>query len=288
MPDVARQTRSIYLSWDGIGPWTCAAPVRGVKAPSNDGRVTGFDDKPLDSHTLADAIVWVDQQNTRSTAALRWLPTSEDDKYRHVAWIVSGANPFADGHEESPATEIHAVCLAQPILSLGAAEQTRWVHRVLDGVAVSGTSWDYGYIEMGDWSEILEGGAYTATMGSLLRWRQMLEYNVWQAHGMLPSGFTIWRDKYPVKGVYWGNYFGPRVLERIGGAGRLKAYIDERCKEDPRNGWYRDMPGDALFLALSDRISDAQYLPGGSQSSMRAMTNAVWLWSVLREANVMI
>ena len=43
----------------------------------------------------------------------------------------------------------------------------------------------------------------------------------------------------------------------------------------------------ALFLALSDDIGHVAYVDGFSQPN-RAVTNAVWLWSVLREANVMI
>ena len=289
MPDVERQTKSMYMSWDGRSPFTSEPPLRAVKMhPSPDQMTNGFDDTRLSPDAIDAAIEWVEKQDTRATAVLRWLPTSEEDGYRHAAWLVTGAAPFADGYEEAPHTELSAVCLAEPIVARHAREQTQWVQGVLEAVAASPTAWEYGYVEIGDWSEILEGGAYQATMGNLLRWRQMLEYNVWQAHGMLPSGFNIWREKYPVKGVYWGNYFGPRVLERIGGTERIKAHIDERCKEDPRNGWYRDMPGGALFLALSDRISDALYLPGGGQSAMRAMTNAVWLWSVLREANVML
>jgi hypothetical protein len=159
---------------------------------------------------------------------------------------------------------------------------------MLDAIERSGSVWRYGYMEIGDWHDIHGGSVYTTHLGNPVRWRQLLEYSVWQHYGSIPRNYKIWQDKYPVKGVYWGNYFGPQILERIGGGARIKAYIDQRCSENPRNGWYRDMPGGALFLALSDSISDAQYTFGTSLIYHRAMENAVWLWSVLREANVMI
>jgi hypothetical protein len=287
MPDVDRQTKSIYMSWAGRTPVIGRSPIKGItKIASNYFDLAGVDDSPLNPDQLGEAIRWIEQQDTVAAGALRWLPQSKDDLYRHAAWLVASISPFGGDIEEALCTELRAVCLAEAITQRSGHQQHEWVNQIVDSIAEDTSSWDYGLIEIGDWSEIGEGGAYRTT-GNLMRWRQMLEYNVWQAHGMLPSKFKVWREKYPVKGVYWGNYFGPSILDRIGGAGRLKAHIDEQCKEDPRNGWYRDMPGGALFLALSDRISDAQYELGGDPP-MRAMANAVWLWSVLREANVMI
>lgn len=288
MPDVERQSKSMYVSWAGRPPVRGTAPIRGVESStSGTFALAHVDEAKLDPNAVDTLLEWLDAQDTLSIGVGRWLPVSNDDGYRHAAWLVTSAAPTGADIEEHQLTEVYAVCLAEPITGKRTQDQAEWMEKILDGVAASSSAWRYGYIEIGDWSQIVEGNAYRTT-GNLMRWRQMLEYNVWQAHGMLPSGFKVWQEKYPVKGVYWGNYFGPRVLERIGGADRLKAHIDERCKEDPRNGWYRDMPGGAMFLALSDRISDAQYPPGGGQSAMRAMTNGVWLWSVLREANVML
>jgi len=287
MPDVDRQTKSIYLSWAGRTPVIGVSPIQGIKRiPSRFFDLAGVDDSPIDPDQLGEAIQWIDQQDTVAAGALRWLPRCKDDLYRHTAWLVASASPTGGEVEESLCTELRAVCLAEAITHRSCREQNDWVNQIIDSIARDTSPWEYGLFEIGDWSEIGEGGAYSTT-GNLMRWRQLLEYNVWQAYGMLPSGFKVWREKYPVKGVYWGNYFGPSILKRIGGAERLKSHIDERCREDPRNGWYRDMPGGALFLALSDRISDAQYELGGDPPE-RAMVNAVWLWSVLREANVMI
>lgn len=289
MPRVDKQRNTMKVVWCGTGQLAGTPPL-GWEVDSDDG-FHSLGPARLDPENLASLRAWVDEQRSITVAAARYLRADPaDEGTAHLAWQVSGNAP-RDAHNSSPYTEVSAVCAADPFVDLLHAlpppHQREQIGRLLDAIATEPTPWDYGYMELADWSEIREGRAYGIMMGNTVRWRQLIEYNVWQRYGMLPSEYKTWHDKYPVKGVYWGSYFGPQLLERLGGADRLKSHVDEECRLDKRCGWYRDMPGGALFLALSDDIGQVAYVDGFSQPN-RAVNNAVWLWSVLREANVMI
>lgn len=286
MPEVKGQGRSIRFQWVGQVPAHAILPIPKLKLRVLRDDIATIDDSPIKSADFGPLALWLQDKQTFMTQVMRSIVNQdEDDAFEHAAWLVSGDAPMES--DDPSHTELYLVCVSDPIMERTPDAQVMWIQELLNSVEDSKQVWDYGYIESAGWSESSEGDAYSNTMGHMLKWRQQLEYSVWQAYGMLPSQYKFWRERYPVKGVFWGNYLGPSILKRIGGAERLKAYIDERCKEDPRNGWYRDMPGGAIFLALSDRVSDAQYELGGDPPE-RAMVNAVWLWSVLREANVMI
>jgi len=292
MPPVEKQRKTTQVVWAGVGQMVGSPPLT---APvESDLAGDGFHSLGpvrVDPESVGPLAKWVDEQRSITVAAARYLRRDVDDGgTTHVAWQVSSHAP-RNMPNDSPYTEVSAVCLADPFIDLlhaiPPARQRPQIEGLLDAIATEPTPWDYGYMELADWSEIREGRAYGIMMGNTVRWRQLIEYNVWQCYGMQPSEYKTWHDKYPVKGVYWGNYFGPQLLERLGGADRLKSHVDEECRLDKRCGWYRGMPGGALFLALSDDIGHVAYVDGFSQPN-RAVTNAVWLWSVLREANVMI
>lgn len=286
MPDVPRQNRKVSLSFSGYN-------IKGeIPETLADQFEYGFDRKLWHvelnlAHAMEPAVLdWLSEQDFAGAGCIRHLRRSTDDPYQHAAWHVEvdTPSPFCD---DSPLTEMNAICAAAPIIARDPTQQSEWVKAILESACVGESPWDYGYIEIGDWMDLCEGRAYTPHMGDLVRWRRQLEYCVWECYGMLPANYKKWQQKYPVKGVYWGNYFGPAVLDRIGGSDRLKALIDERRAEDKRNGWYMDAPGGAFFVALSDRLSDAAYDFNASLHN-RAINNGVYLWEILREANVMI
>lgn len=136
----------------------------------------------------------------------------------------------------------------------------------------------YGLADVGDVSETGSGLYYSTPFLQNVRFHRHLNHHAWIRAGE--------RRRQLVRGAYWGNFLGPEVVTRLGGAPRLVE--DFCCNGAARRGqpgFHEVYPDGSVFLSLSDNVSDMMSRP--IPIAPVALSNAVWLHQRFYEAGVL-
>ncbi len=111
------------------------------------------------------------------------------------------------------------------------------------------------------------------------RLSRMTEKRLWESMGKA--------RREHVRGVFWGNYFNPTLLERLGGKDRFRAEYLAHAKEQVGE-WENlvtDTPSGGLFVCISDTPMDESRRSGIPHCGVE---NAVWLHKRLRAIGALI
>lgn len=162
------------------------------------------------------------------------------------------------------------------------AHRRSFVGGILSALARFETPWSYGFVEFADASEIMSGYAYNSMLAYELRWHRMVEYHAWNDRAA--------RERYPVRGVFWGNVLGKAILDRLGGLDEFGRRFDAASLMRPVwRGWRQTVGDHALFVSMSEDPADARYeLDGRRQPPGGPTEMGAWLRSELRDMNLLI
>lgn len=103
---------------------------------------------------------------------------------------------------------------------------------------------------------------------------------------------VLWQDlrqdrRDYVRGVFWGNYLGPRLMERLGGRDPFRERYLAHAKQHLRlwENLATNMPGGGLFVKISDDPMDESSVYNVAHLGMET---AVWLHRELRRVGALL
>jgi len=138
----------------------------------------------------------------------------------------------------------------------------------------------YGLVDVADHRET-GGGSYYAQDNIEMRssrLSRLVEKSLWRSLGRERRKF--------VRGVFWGNFFGDELLERLGSKERFRDRYVAHARTQIRE-WQSlttEMPG-GLYVRISGAPQDEAY---GCGIPRVGAENAVWLHNELRAINALI
>lgn len=128
----------------------------------------------------------------------------------------------------------------------------------------------YGFIDVGLIHDAHAGAAYSSIPNVGVSIQQKVQMNEWVYNGALG------RDK--ARSIYWGNYFGPKILNRLGGAEAFKRRFAKATQllDGGSSGMLHEY-GDSVYVALSRDPQNAIPSCGGMLSNPLLDDNLLWL-----------
>jgi len=134
----------------------------------------------------------------------------------------------------------------------------------------------YGFVELAVGPETYAGLAYSPVISANAPLSRLVDEAIWA------RGISLGLDR--VRSIYWGNYLGPRLLEKLGGkASFLNDYEKQTLLTDgTHNGVVWDFPNGA-FVSLTNFPRDLA--PGNA--CLVAERNLLWLRDRLCDGGVL-
>lgn len=205
-------------------------------------------------------------------------------------WFIM-YDPNADIVEGRQRVDVVVMKNMDEMTGLSPAMRNTVVKALVDTLDCDDNAWEYAYLEVSDETENARGFAFTWTLGSMLRWNDIVRYRLWTGSVDVESESVLNRRRQrPCKGVYWGNLFGPEILSRLGGKDAFIAEFEAAREEAHSDGaWLREMRNGGVFFTLSGELLDCWHVTASPLISFSpSLRMAVWLWDRLRNAGLLL
>jgi molybdenum-dependent DNA-binding transcriptional regulator ModE len=194
--------------------------------------------------------------------------------------------PLCDADFHLSLTDASRCIFGKTLPAFHCAVSSQWIERTgesemlrlfLDNFEVFDASAPlYGLIDLSRPEESFAGMMYTSILQLLAPLNQWVEQANWVN--------SIEQGKHQARGIYWGNYFGRRLLERLGGAKRMTSGILSHLpRADGQPSAIVREYQNGVFLSLSPKMSD--YFPGNPLCND---SNLIWLHRTLCAAGALV
>jgi len=204
-------------------------------------------------------------------------------------WEISYETPLGSSDEACRA-EMYVMKPAYEIHECSPEDRHEIINTFLDAIDVTDDRWDYAYFEIADETEHMFGRAYNGQLGNPIRWHDAVRYRLWQvASGDEFDLIEARRKRHPCKAVYWGNFFGQGILDRLGGKRAfLKDFNAARRTLLAEDAWHRSIHS-GVFVALSSDVLHSWYVTAPWLPPLSPhLRMAAWLWERLRSADLLL